>query len=110
MVSVSPTLDGAFRALADPSRREFLTRLAEGPLSVKQLAEPTGISLAAVVQHVQVLEASGLVTSRKTGRTRTCSLRPDGLASVEGWLADRRRAWNLRLDRLATTLDGQAER
>jgi len=105
VITASAEAEGAFRALADASRRQFVTRLAHGPLSVTQLAQPTSLTLAAVVQHVQLLEASGLVTTRKSGRVRTCSLRPDGLESVEGWLADRRRMWDRRLNRLAATLD-----
>jgi DNA-binding transcriptional ArsR family regulator len=102
------TLDRAFHALSDPSRRQMLHRLAEGPASVSELARPLQITLAAVVQHVQVLEASGLVESRKTGRVRTCSISEDGLRSAEQWLTDRRAVWQRRLDRLGVVLDEQA--
>ena len=102
------TLDRAFHALSDPSRRQMLHRLAEGPASVSELARPLQITLAAVVQHVQVLEASGLVESRKTGRVRTCSISEDGLRSAEQWLTDRRTVWQRRLDRLGVVLDEQA--
>ena len=102
------TLDRAFRALADPSRRQIVDRLAAGPASVSELARPLPITLAAVVQHVQVLEASGLVESRKTGRVRTCSLNQDALRAAEQWLADRRSVWERRLDRLGAVLDEPA--
>jgi DNA-binding transcriptional ArsR family regulator len=100
-------LDRAFHALSDPSRRQMIHRLAEGPASVSELARPLRITLAAVVQHVQVLEASGLVESRKTGRVRTCSINKDALRSTEQWLTDRRTVWQRRLDRLGAVLDEQ---
>lgn len=109
VATATAELDRAFRALADPSRRQFITRLADGPLSVKELHAATGLTLAAVVQHVQLLEGSGLITTRKEGRVRTCSLSDDGLGRVEGWLADRRRTWSTRLDRLGAVLDERAE-
>ncbi|HEY5362097.1 MAG TPA: metalloregulator ArsR/SmtB family transcription factor [Streptosporangiaceae bacterium] len=108
MLDRPDTLDRAFHALSDPSRRQMLHRLAEGPASVSELARPLQITLAAVVQHVQVLEASGLVESRKTGRVRTCSISEDGLRSAEQWLTDRRAVWQRRLDRLGVVLDEQA--
>lgn len=83
----------------------MLDRLAQGPASVSELARPLPMSLAAVVQHVQVLEASGLVESRKTGRVRTCAINQDALRSTEQWLTDRRVIWQHRLDRLSTVLD-----
>ena len=98
-------LDRAFHALSDPSRRQILDRLTQGPASVSELARPLPMTLAAVVQHVQVLEASGLIASRKTGRVRTCSLDPDALRSAEQWLTDRRSVWERRLDRLGAVLD-----
>ncbi len=76
-------LDRVFQALADPSRRAMVNRLSLGPASVSELAKPFAMSLAAVVQHVQVLEASGLVRSEKTGRVRTCQLAPDVLQGAE---------------------------
>ncbi len=85
----------------------MLDRLAEGSGSVSELARPLQMTLAAVVQHVQVLEASGLVESRKAGRVRTCSINEDGLRSVEQWLTDRRIVWERRLDRLGVVLDEQ---
>ena len=105
----SPQLDRAYAALSDATRRRMLDRLAEGPASVSELARPLVMSLAAVVQHVQVLEASGLITTSKTGRTRTCVLEPDALRATEQWIADRRAAWERRLDGLGAVLDAQVE-
>lgn len=104
VTSSAVALDRAFRALADPSRREFLVRLTDGPLSVKQLHAPTDLTLAAVVQHVQILEHSGLITTRKAGRVRICTVSNDGLSQVEAWLAERRHTWDARLDRLNDVL------
>jgi DNA-binding transcriptional ArsR family regulator len=97
-------LDRVFQALADPGRRLMLERLSQGPASVSELGRPLAMSLAAVVQHVQVLEASGLVRSQKTGRTRTCSLNPTGLRSAEHWISERRALVERRLDRLGDYL------
>jgi DNA-binding transcriptional ArsR family regulator len=97
-------LDRVFQALADPGRRLMLERLSQGPASVSELGRPLAMSLAAVVQHVQVLEASGLVRSQKTGRTRTCSLNPTGLRSAEHWISERRSLVERRLDRLGDYL------
>lgn len=96
--------DQVFHALGDATRRAIVAQLGEGPASVSQLAEPLPISLAAVVQHVQVLEASGLVTTRKQGRVRTCHLNPATLREAERWLAQRRALWERRLDRLDALL------
>ena len=104
----SDALDRAFHALSDPSRRQMIDRLAQGPASVSELARPLQMTLAAVVQHVQVLESSGLIESRKTGRVRTCSINQDALHSTEQWLTDRRTVWQRRLDRLGAVLDEQA--
>jgi len=97
-------LDRVFQALADPGRRQMVERLTLGPASVSELARPLVMSLAAVLQHVQVLEASGLVRSQKTGRTRTCQIDPAVLRSAEGWLTQRRTLWERRLDRLGDYL------
>jgi DNA-binding transcriptional ArsR family regulator len=97
-------LDRVFQALADPSRRLMVERLTRGPASVSELAQPLEMSLAAVVQHVQVLEASGLVRSEKVGRVRTCTIEPDTLRSAERWIAERRTRWEHRLDRLGDFL------
>jgi DNA-binding transcriptional ArsR family regulator len=97
-------LDRVFQALADPSRRLMVERLSRGPASVSELARPFSMSLAAVVQHVQVLEACGLVRSEKVGRVRTCQIAPATLRSVERWIAERRSTWERRLDALGDYL------
>lgn len=97
-------LDRVFQALADPGRRVMLERLSRGPASVSQLGEPLQMSLAAVLQHVQVLEASGLVRSQKIGRTRTCSINSATLRSAESWISERRNLWERRLDHLGDYL------
>jgi DNA-binding transcriptional ArsR family regulator len=104
MLNQVADLDRVFHALADPGRRLMLERLSRGPASVSELGEPLAMSLAAVVQHVQVLEASGLVLSQKTGRTRTCTINPMALNSAESWIAERRALWERRLDRLGDYL------
>jgi DNA-binding transcriptional ArsR family regulator len=106
MVNQLADLDRVFHALADPGRRVMIDRLSRGPASVSELGQPLEMSLAAVLQHVQVLEASGLVRSQKTGRTRTCSINPVALRSAESWLSERRGLWERRLDRLGDYLAG----
>jgi DNA-binding transcriptional ArsR family regulator len=93
-------LDRVFQALADPSRRSMVERLSRGPASVSELAQPFDMSLPAIVQHLQVLESSGLIRSEKTGRVRTCRIEPAALRSAEHWIVDRRTSWERRLDRL----------
>lgn len=101
----SPTnLDPVFHALADPARRGMLERLTLGPASVSQLAEPLPMSLSAVVQHLAVLEASGLVKTQKVGRVRTCTLDTTVLTQAEKWINDRRVAVERQLDRLGEYL------
>jgi DNA-binding transcriptional ArsR family regulator len=97
-------LDLTFQALADPSRRSMVERLSRGPASVSELAEPLAMSLPAVVQHLQVLEAGGLVRSEKVGRVRRCRIEPDALSTAECWITDRRTNWESRLDRLGDVL------
>lgn len=109
MVRDAAVLDRAFHALADPSRRLMVERLSLGPASVSELAEPLTMSLAAVVQHVHVLEASGLVRSTKAGRVRTCRLEPVALQAVERWVAERRIEWERRLDRLGDYLQREID-
>jgi DNA-binding transcriptional ArsR family regulator len=99
-----PDIDRVFHALGDPSRRAMVEKLSEGPISVSRLAEPLSITLAAVVQHLQVLEESGLVQTEKVGRVRTCRLEPDGLSAARQWIDDRRTVWERKLDRLADIL------
>src|SRR3954447_4511447 len=91
-------VDRIFHALADPTRRAMVERLSRGPASVSELARPFAISLPAVVQHLQILEASGLVRSEKVGRVRTCRVEPAGLRMVEQWIAERQATWGRRLD------------
>jgi len=104
MLNQRPPLDPLFHALADASRRSMVERLSRGPASVTELAEPLAMSLPAVVQHLQVLEASGLVQSEKVGRVRTCRIEPGALRPVEQWIAERRASWERRLDRLGEYL------
>jgi DNA-binding transcriptional ArsR family regulator len=93
-----------FHALVDPNRRAIVERLTRGPATVSDLARPLPVSLAAVIQHLQVLEASGLVRSEKVGRVRTCRIEPAGLRMAEDWIRRQRTAWEDRLDRLGDYL------
>ena len=105
MLNQSPQLDLLFQALADPTRRVMVERLSRGPASVSELAQPFAMSLPAVFQHLQVLEASGLVASEKVGRVRTCRVNPEALSQAEQWISQRRLEWSSRLDRLGQYLD-----
>jgi DNA-binding transcriptional ArsR family regulator len=107
MLNYSAELDQTFQALADPARRAMVARLSQGPASVSELAKPLPMSLPAVMQHLQVLEASGLVRSEKVGRVRTCRIEPAVLAAAEGWIAERRALWERRFDRLGAYLAEQ---
>jgi DNA-binding transcriptional ArsR family regulator len=109
MLNQGGTLDRVFQALADPTRRLMVERLSRGPASVSELARPLEMTLPAVVQHLQVLEASGLVRSEKLGRVRTCRIEPAALRSAEGWMLRRRAEWEQRLDRLGAYLAEQDE-
>src|SRR6266567_1127439 len=97
-------LDQVFQALADPSRRGMVERLVRGPASVSELSRPLAMSLPAVLQHLQVLEACGLVRSEKAGRVRTCRIEPAALRAAEAWITSQRTAWETRLDRLGEYL------
>lgn len=97
-------VDRVFRALGDPTRRAIVEKLSRGPLSVSRLAPPLDITLTAVVQHLQVLEESGLVHTEKVGRVRTCRLETAGLSLVERWIGEQRSMWERRLDRLGEVL------
>jgi DNA-binding transcriptional ArsR family regulator len=101
-----PKLDigRVFHALADATRREILERVSKGPVSVSHLAQPLQVSLAAVIQHLQVLEDCGLVHTEKVGRVRTCRMEPAGLIAAEQWIHERRALWERRLDRLGDML------
>ena len=103
---INQSLDQVFQALADPTRRGLVERLVRGPASVSELSRPLTISLPAVLQHLQVLEAAGLVRSEKAGRVRTCRVEPSALRAAEAWITDQRTAWEIRLDRLGDFLTG----
>jgi DNA-binding transcriptional ArsR family regulator len=110
MLESASDVDRVFHALADGTRRELIQRLSRGPATVSELAKRLPMSLAAVVQHVQVLEHSGVIRTRKVGRVRTCELDPHGLLRAERWIAKRRVLWEGRLDRLGAVLDADASR
>ena len=104
MLNRSQSLDLTFQALADPARRSMLAQLTHGPASVSALARPLAMSLPAVMQHLAVLEESGLVRSQKIGRIRTCRMEPQALSLAEQWINARRIEWDQRLDRLGDYL------
>jgi DNA-binding transcriptional ArsR family regulator len=104
MINQLPALDRLFQALADPARRGMLERLSRGPATVSELAAPFAMSLPAVLQHLRVLETSGLVRSGKLGRVRTCHIEPTALRTAEHWIAERRSEWERPLDRLGELL------
>src|SRR5271169_238038 len=104
-----PPIDVIFHALSDANRRAMIDRLLEGPASVSELARPLAISLPAVVQHLHVLEASGVVRSHKVGRVRTCEIEPLALSTAERWISERRATWEGRLDRLGEFLAGATD-
>ncbi|MDB5367414.1 MAG: transcriptional regulator [Rhodospirillales bacterium] len=107
MLNSPAPLDLVFQALADPTRRIMVERLSRGPASVSELAKPLSMSLSAVVQHLQVLETSGLVRSEKVGRVRTCQIEPATLQNAEAWINQRRALWERRFDRLGDDLATQ---
>ncbi|MEO8883765.1 MAG: metalloregulator ArsR/SmtB family transcription factor [Devosia sp.] len=109
MLNHQRSLDLMFQALADPTRRAIVDRLSRGPASVSDLAKPLPMSLPAVVQHLQVLEQSGLVTTAKVGRVRTCTIDSGALSLAEQWINDRRLTWESRFDRLGAFLDAEEE-
>lgn len=102
---MTPATAAVFDALGDPTRRAMVSLLAQGPLTVSALAEPLRVTRTAVGQHLHVLEAAGLVASRKRGRARYCAIRPEGLDLIAEWSRACRREWEARLDRLGTVLD-----
>jgi DNA-binding transcriptional ArsR family regulator len=97
-------VDQLFHALGDPTRRAILDRLSERPSSVSRLAGELGVTLTAVGQHLQVLQASGLARTTKVGRVRTCAIAPEGFSVLEQWIAAHRTLWAQRLDRLGDVL------
>ncbi|HWQ86938.1 metalloregulator ArsR/SmtB family transcription factor [Brevundimonas sp.] len=105
MLQHQPSLDTAFQALSDPTRRAMVERLSRGPASVSELAAPFPMSMSAVVQHLKILEASGLVASEKTGRVRTCRVDARALSAAERWINERRKSVERSLDRLGVFLD-----
>jgi DNA-binding transcriptional ArsR family regulator len=102
-------IDQVFHALSEPTRRAMVERLGQGPLSVSDLAKPFDVTLAAVMQHLQVLEQSGLVRTEKVGRVRTCRIDPAGFGLAEQWFEERRASWQRRFDRLSALLDDEDE-
>ncbi len=100
MAKYLPDLDSAFAALADPTRRAIVSRLCEGPQSVSELSRPFDMALPSLLKHVRVLEQSGLVSSEKTGRVRTCRIEPHALQAAESWIHRHVTEWEKRLDRL----------
>jgi DNA-binding transcriptional ArsR family regulator len=97
-------IDKLFHALGDPTRRSILDALVERPASVSKLAEPLGITLTAVIQHLEILEDAGLVHTEKLGRVRVCRLEPGGFGALEQWIRKHRTAWERNLDRLGEML------
>jgi len=100
MTKQSLALDRVFAALSDPTRRNMVARLTRAPASVSDLAKPLPMSLPSVVQHLRVLEGSGIVASKKTGRVRTCWIEQKQLDAAQVWLAKQRSLWEARFDRL----------
>lgn len=105
MLNHSTALDRIFHALSDHSRRSIVEELSKKEASVSELAQPLKMSMAAVVQHIQILEESGLIRTQKSGRVRTCRIEPRSLEVIEGWLSQRRRFWERNLDRLGEFLE-----
>lgn len=104
MTKQSQALDRVFAALSDPTRRTMVARLARGPATVSELAKPFRMSLPSIVQHLKVLEESGLVKSAKMGRIRTCRIEPKQLDAAQTWLGRQRALWEARFDRLDNLL------
>ena len=109
MLNYQDGLTTTFHALADPARRAMIERLCSGPASVSELAKPFRMSLPAVVQHLQILETSGLIRTEKVGRVRTCRIESKALQNVERWVNERRALWERRFDRLGAFLAANPE-
>jgi DNA-binding transcriptional ArsR family regulator len=105
MAKFSTDLDKAFSALADPTRRAIVSRLCDGPRSVTELAEPFELALPSLLKHLRVLEQSGLVSSEKIGRVRTCRIEPHTLHATQAWIHRHIRAWEDRLDRMEAHIE-----
>jgi len=110
MLNQASVLDRVFRAIADPTRRAIVDRLAEGEASLTELAKPFDMSLPAVHQHLRLLEESGVIVTSKQGRVRTCRLDPKVLRRAEEWFARRRAMWERRLDALDAHLARETRR
>jgi DNA-binding transcriptional ArsR family regulator len=108
MLNYITPIDRVLQALADPTRRIMIERLSRGAASVSELAEPLDMSMPAVMQHLQILETSGLVKSEKTGRVRTCRMEAAALAPLERWIGERRAMWEQNFDRLGDYLAATA--
>lgn len=102
-------VDQLFHALGDPTRRAIVDRLCHGPVSVSQLAKPLGITLTAVGQHLELLQACGLVVTEKMGRVRTCRMGSAGLDALERWIRDHRTEWERRMDQLGKLLEEDSQ-
>jgi len=105
MANYSTNLDRAFSALSDPTRRAIISRLCDGPRTVGELSEPFDLALPSLLKHVRVLEECGLISSEKTGRVRTCTIKPEALLATEAWIHQHVAAWEKRLDRLENHID-----
>lgn len=104
MPQLSVSLDGVFQALADPTRRAVIERLSRGPASVSELARPFDMALPSFLQHLGMLEARGLIRTRKQGRVRTCEIVAEPLEDMARWLAEQRKLWTARIDQLESYL------
>lgn len=107
MVNHIPSLDTAFHALSDSTRRAVISRLMNGPAPVKELAEPFDMGLPAFLKHLRVLEESGLIATEKSGRIRTCRIRTKRLSEAETWLSEQRALWQVSAERLAAFVETQ---
>ncbi len=110
MEDYQSSLDAAFHALADPTRRAVVTRLTKGPASVKELAKPFDMGLPSFMKHLRVLEKDGLISSEKVGRVRTCRVNTERLVAAEAWLSEQRELWQAKTDRLADYVETQMSR
>jgi DNA-binding transcriptional ArsR family regulator len=109
MITTQRPIDRIFHALGDPTRRAFLEKLSHGPAPASSLAKTLKITLAAVIQHLHILEASGLARTKKIGRVRICEIEPKGFSVAEKWIADRRLLWERRYDKLGQLLSEAEE-
>ena len=105
MANQTAQLSDVFHALADPTRRAIVGALGRGPVSVTALAAPFAMALPSFMKHLSVLERSGVIRSSKTGRVRTCALRPKALTQAERWIAGQRATWEARSDRMAAFVE-----